>query len=215
MVKEVLQRLQKNRLAVFPEKCVWKTQEVEFLGYVIGRNGISMSEEKVKAVLGWKPPASLTEVQSFLGFANFYRRFIENYLRIARPMTELTKKEKKEWTWKQEAQEAFEELKRRFTTAPILAHFDPQKPVINETDASDFAIGPVLSQRERTEDYTPWPSSPESSNQRRSTMKSTTRNFWPWWTPSNTGDVTAKELRTRCKCSQTTKTWNISRQRRY
>jgi len=71
-VREVLRRLQKNGLAVSPEKCVWKTQEVEFLGYIIGQEGIKMSQEKVEAVLNWQRPNSLTEVQSFLGFANFY-----------------------------------------------------------------------------------------------------------------------------------------------
>jgi len=78
-VREVLKRLQNNGLAVSPEKCVWKTQEVEFLGYIIGRNGIRMSEEKVEAILSWKTPESLTETQSFLGFTNFYRRFIQDY----------------------------------------------------------------------------------------------------------------------------------------
>ena len=97
-VKEVLKRLQNNWLVVSPEKCVWKVTEVEFLGYIIGRNGIMMAEDKVQAVLDWKTPESLTEVQSFLGFANFYRRFIQNYSRVARPLTELTKKEvSKEW----------------------------------------------------------------------------------------------------------------------
>jgi len=76
MVKEVLKRLQTNGLAISLEKCVWKAKEVEFLRYIVGRNGIRMSDEKVEAVLGWKTPNSLTEVQSFLGFANFYRRFI-------------------------------------------------------------------------------------------------------------------------------------------
>jgi len=149
-VKEVLKRLQANGLAMFPEKCVWKVEEVEFLGYILGRNGIKMSTEKVEAVLGWKTPNSLTEVQSFLGFANFYRRFIKNYSRVARPLTELTKKEKgKEWTWNHEAEIAFRDLKHRFTTAPILAHFDTAEPVIVETDASDFALGAVLSQRDK------------------------------------------------------------------
>jgi len=148
-VREVLRRLQRNGLAVSPEKCVWKTQEVEFLGYIIGREGIKMSQEKVEAVLEWKTPRNLTEVQSFLGFANFYRRFIQDYSRVARPLTELTKKEQgKEWSWSLEAEAAFQELKRRFTTAPILAHFDAAKPVIIETDTSDYAIGAVLSQRD-------------------------------------------------------------------
>jgi len=90
-VKEVLRRLQENRLAVSPDKYVWKTQEVEFLGYVIGREGIKMAKGKLEAALEWKTPASLTEVQSFLGFANFYRRFIKDYSRVARPLMELTK----------------------------------------------------------------------------------------------------------------------------
>jgi len=63
---------------------------VEFLGYIIGRDGIKMAKEKVQAVLEWKTLESLTEVQSFLGFANFYRRVIQNYSRLARPLTELT-----------------------------------------------------------------------------------------------------------------------------
>jgi len=109
-----------------------------------------MSTGKVEAVLSWKTPNSLTEVQSFLGFANFYRRFIKDYSRVARPLTELTKKETgRNWSWNEEAGAASRELKHRFTTAPILAHFDPTRPVIMETDASDFAIGAVLSQRDK------------------------------------------------------------------
>jgi len=149
LVKEVLKRLQDNGLAVSPEKCVWKEQEVEFLGYIIGRNGVRMSEGKIKAVLDWETPRSLKEVQSFLGFANFYRRFIQDYSRIARPLTELTKKEAgRNWEWNPEAEAAFQKLKQQFTTAPILAHFDATKPVLIETDASDFAIGAILSQRD-------------------------------------------------------------------
>jgi len=95
LVKEVLERLQVNGLAVSQEKCVWKIQEVEFLGYVIRRNGIAMSQEKVEAVLNWEEPRSISETQSFLGFANFYRRFIKDYSKVARPLTELTKKREK------------------------------------------------------------------------------------------------------------------------
>jgi len=102
LVKEVLRRLQDKGLAVSPEKCVWRAQEVEFLGYVIGREGIKMSNDKVQTVLDWKVPKSLTEVQSFLGFANFYRRFIQDYSKVARPLTELTKKTEK-WEWNCEA----------------------------------------------------------------------------------------------------------------
>jgi len=149
LVKKVLEKLQENGLAVSPEKYVWKAQEVAFLRYVIGRDRIKMVKVKVEAELEWRTPKSLTEVQSFLGFANFYRCFIQDYSRVARPLMELTKKEKKEeWSWNQEAQAAFEELKRCFTTAPILAHFNPVKTVIIETDAYDFALRAVLSQRD-------------------------------------------------------------------
>jgi len=110
-VKEVLKRLQTNGLALSLEKCVWKAWEVEFLGYIIGREGIKMSTEKVEAVLGWKTPQNLTEVQSFLGFANFYRHFMKDYSRVARPLMELTKKQGREWAWNQEVEAAFLELK--------------------------------------------------------------------------------------------------------
>jgi len=124
-VREVLKSLQGNGLAVTPEKCVWKTHEVEFLGYIIGQAGIKILQEKVEAVLSCQRSNSLMEVQSFLRFANFYRRFIQDYSRVARPIMELTKKEAgKEWAWNPEAETAFKELKQHFTTAPVLAHFD-------------------------------------------------------------------------------------------
>jgi len=126
LVKEVLERHQNNSLAISPEKRVWKTQEVEFLGYVIGRKGIRTSTDNVQAILGWETPKSLTELQSFLGFANFYRRFINEYSKVAWPLMELNKKLEK-WTWNKEAEAAFEELKKRFTTAPILVQFQPRK----------------------------------------------------------------------------------------
>jgi len=86
IVKEVLRRLQGNGLAVAPEKCLRRLHEVEFLGYIIGRDGIKMSTEKVEAVLQWERPGNITEVQSFLGSANFYRRFIQDYSKVARPL---------------------------------------------------------------------------------------------------------------------------------
>jgi hypothetical protein len=83
IITEVLKQLRDNRLAVSAEKCEWAKEEVEFLGYVIGRDGVKMSQEKVEGVLEWKTPKSLVEVQQFLGFANFNRRFIRDYSRIA------------------------------------------------------------------------------------------------------------------------------------
>jgi hypothetical protein len=147
LVEEVLKRLQANNLVISPEKCVWSTNKVEFLGFIISDQGIEMSEEKVRTILDWKTPQSVKDVQSFLGFANFYRRFIEGFSRLTRPLTEATKGDKLSWEWTLPMEHAFQTLKSRFTTAPILGHFNPQEVCIVETDASDFALGAVLSQK--------------------------------------------------------------------
>ena len=106
-----------------------------------------MSENKVKHILEWEAPRSVHEGQQFLGFANFYRRFIRGYSSICRPLTQLTKKGQV-WNWTNECQEAFNKLKVSFTEAPILTHYHPKKPLMIETDASDLAKGAVLSQYE-------------------------------------------------------------------
>ena len=88
IVRKTLKRLQDNGLAVAAHKCVWRTKEVEFLGYVLSRDGVKMAQDKVEAVLRWETLRSLTEVQSFLGFANFYQRFIRDSSRVAWPLTD-------------------------------------------------------------------------------------------------------------------------------
>ena len=107
-----------------------------------------MSEDKIDTILKWEIPESVKDVQSFLGFANFYRRFIEGFSKICYPLTELTKKTNEKFDWKANLrnQIAFDTLKKHFTEAPILRHFEPVWPMVIETDASDFAIGAVLSQ---------------------------------------------------------------------
>jgi hypothetical protein len=144
-VRKVLKKLREARLLLKPEKCEFHKDELPFLGYIIGRNGIRMDPAKVEAVVNWPAPTTVREVQSFLGFANFYRRFIEAYSRVAKPLTELTKQEKG-FQWLAEEKKAFLGLKERFTTAPILVTFDPERRIILETDASDFAIGACLGQ---------------------------------------------------------------------
>lgn len=155
LVKEVLRRLTKHHLAVAPHKCRWAVHEVEYLGYVIGENGISMAKDKVESIERWEPPKTLKESQQFIGFANFYRRFIKNFSNIARPITSANKGDKKDWKWTDEMKHAFHELKYRFTHAPILVHFDPEKQVYVEADASDFAIGAVMSQKDDEERLRP------------------------------------------------------------
>jgi len=144
-VTEILQALEEAGLLLKPEKCEFHTTEVEFLGFTVKPGGIHVSKEKIKAVESWTTPQNVTHVQSFLGFANFCRRFIENYGKIAAPLSDLTKNDTPfEWTPK--CQKAFEELKKKFTSEPVLGMFDPEKPITIEADASSVAIGAVASQ---------------------------------------------------------------------
>ncbi|QRV82833.1 Transposon Tf2-7 polyprotein [Ceratobasidium sp. AG-Ba] len=145
-VKEVLKILRENNLYAKLSKCEFFVKKVIFLGLVITPEGISMEEEKIKAIMEWGAPRKIKEVQAFLGFVNFYRRFIAKFSKIARPLHDLTKKDTK-FEWTQECQQAFEEIKKRVSQDPVLIHPDPDKPFILETDASGIAIGAILSQR--------------------------------------------------------------------
>ena len=105
-----------------------------------------MDPEKVQAVQNWEKPKCVRDLQYFLGFANFYQRFIEGYSCICQPMFNLLKKEK-EWNWNEDCQRVFDQLKESFCTAPILKHFDPTLETILETDASDYVVSGILSLR--------------------------------------------------------------------
>ena len=144
--KKVLKKLAEYNLAVATHKSIFHVPEVEFLGYIFNETGVTMSERKVEAVKNWEIPKSVKDIQRFLGFANFYRRFIKGFSGIGRPITNLLRKDTN-FEWKKEATTAFNELKETFTSAPILTHFNPELEVIIETDASNFALGCVLSQK--------------------------------------------------------------------
>jgi len=146
LVAEVIRRLEENDLYVKPEKCKWRVKEVEFLGVVIGPEGIKMEKEKIKGVLEWPTSKSVKEVQKFLGLANFYRWFIEGFAMVARPLHDLVKKDKK-WEWTDRQEEAFRELKKRFTEEPVLVAPDIDKKMRIEVDVSDYATGGVLSMK--------------------------------------------------------------------
>jgi hypothetical protein len=141
----VLETLEKADIKLHPEKCIFHAKEIEFFGYILTQDGIKMNPAKAKAVLNWLIPKTVTEIQKFMGFANFYRRFIKGYSGIATPFTNFTKKDKA-FSWTENEQFPFEELKRRFSEIPILAIFDPEQPIVVETDASDYAIGACLMQ---------------------------------------------------------------------
>jgi hypothetical protein len=147
MVREVLARLQKHKLAAELEKCSFHVQEVEFLGHILNGKGMRMEEAKIKEIVEWPTPRSVKEVQSFLGFCNFYRRFIRHFARIARPIHDLTKKGV-QFEWSPRCQAAFDSLKEKVTSAPILVAFNFSKPHMIETDASDLAMSGILNQLE-------------------------------------------------------------------
>jgi hypothetical protein len=141
----VLDRLKEAGLYANIKKCEFFVSEVKFLGLIVGSEGIRMDPDKVKAITEWRSPTCLTDVQAFIGFANFYRRFIAEFSKIIGPMVNLTKKGV-QFLWNKSCQSAFKRLKQAFVDAPILRPFDWEKDVILETDASDYVSAGVLSQ---------------------------------------------------------------------
>ncbi|KAK3548954.1 hypothetical protein QTP70_021664 [Hemibagrus guttatus] len=146
-VREVLARLQQHHLYVKLEKCEFHHSMVTLLGYMISHQGVEMDTVKDQAVTEWPEASTVRELQRFLGFANFYRRFIRNYSSVAGPLTSLLRGKPKKLSWTDQARTAFLQLKDRFSTAPILRHPDPELPFVVEVDASCSGIGAVLSQR--------------------------------------------------------------------
>lgn len=145
-VMETLETLSKNDLCLKPKKCSFSQDEVDYLGLIIGHNRVRMDPKKVSAVTEWPTPKTVAHVQQFLGFANFYRRFIPQFSKITRPLHELTQKDTRfEWTEARET--AFQTLKTAFTSAPVLQIADPYAPFIIECDCLDYALGAVLLQR--------------------------------------------------------------------
>ena len=100
IVEEVLRRLEENDLFVKPEKCMWKAREVGFLGVIIGEDGVRMEKEKVQGVIEWLVLKSVKDVQKFLGLVNYYRRFVKDFAKIARPLHKMMRKENK-WSWRE------------------------------------------------------------------------------------------------------------------
>ncbi len=145
-VAQVLQKLRQFHLYLKLEKCEFHRPTVQFLGYVIGEEGIQMDQGKV-TVMEWPSPQSVKELQRFLGFANFYRRFIKGFSLLTAPLTTLLHGKPKSLSWSSSAHEAVESLRTAFSMAPILRHPDPHVPFVVEVDASTTGVGAVLSQQ--------------------------------------------------------------------
>jgi hypothetical protein len=140
-----LQKLREHRLYAKLSKCEFWMKQVAFLGHVISKGGISVDPSKVQDVLSWNAPMSIDDIRSFLGLAGYYRRFIEGFLKISKPMTELLEKDKK-FKWASTCEASFQELKKRLKIAPILVMPDMEKLFSIYCDASGQGLGCVLMQ---------------------------------------------------------------------
>ena len=146
-LKSVLKVLRENELYVKREKCSFAKPEVDFLGHKIKEGRLMMDRAKIRAIVDWEAPTKVTELRSFLGLVNYYRRFIKSYSTTAAPLTDLLKKTKA-WEWSKECQGAFDRLKAAVIEEPVLALPNHLLPYEVHTDASDFAIGGVLMQQD-------------------------------------------------------------------
>ncbi len=145
-VTQVLQRLRQHQLYLKSEKCEFHKSTIHFLGYIVTPAGVQMDQRKVEAVRNWPQPTTIKEMQRFLGFANFYRRFIAHYSQQAAPLSSLLRQKAKSLTWTAEAHRAFTQLKSAFCTAPALSHPDPNIRFVVEVDAATLGVGAILSQ---------------------------------------------------------------------
>ena len=144
-LKEVFDKFREARLKLKASKCALCQEKVEFLGHIVSANGVATDPKKTEKVANWPVPRSRREVQQFLGLANYYRRFVQDYARIAKPLHRLTEKNTT-FKWTSECEGSFENLRQNLVSAPVLAFPDCSRPFILDTDARDSGIGAVLSQ---------------------------------------------------------------------
>jgi hypothetical protein len=145
ITKIVLQRLKDNDLYLKPEKCEFARLQIEYLGLIIKQGKLRMDPKKVNGIIDWPEPKNTTQLRLFLGFGNFYRRFIRKYLDVVKPLNDLFKKDTV-FHWNEEAQKAFDNLKKQFTKQPVLMMPDMTRAFQIESDASKFAYGAVITQ---------------------------------------------------------------------
>ena len=145
IVSIVLKHLEDNDLFLKPEKCHFHKHKVEYLGIIIGNGQVKMDPIKVKGITDWPIPTTVSELCSFLSFGNYYKDFIQDYSRIACPLHDLTKKTHA-WKWEDDQQTAFDTLKHKFTSYPVLRNPDPTKCYIVDANASAYAIRVTVSQ---------------------------------------------------------------------
>lgn len=142
---EIFIRLDHHNLKLQPDKCEFLRREVAYLGHIISDKGVQPNPDKIRAILEIKNPKNQKDIKSFLGLVGYYRKFIPNFAKLSKPLTSLLKKESK-FNWTQECEQSFQTLKSALTNEPILQYPNFEKPFVLTTDASNIAIGSVLSQ---------------------------------------------------------------------
>ena len=145
-LETVFQRFRSSNLKLKAKKCLFFQREVTYLGHKVSDKGIETDPSKLSAVKDWPQPKTVGEVSSFVGFCSYYRKFIQDFAKIANPLHKLTEKKQKVFNWTEECTLAFQKLKEHLISAPILAYPNAPDEFILDTDASDFSIGAVLSQ---------------------------------------------------------------------
>ena len=143
----IFKKIAEHQLRLNPDKCTFASDSVVYLGHVISSEGVSPDPDKTASIENFPRPRRLRDVRSFLGLTSFYRKFVKGYSKIAKAMNTLLKKGQP-FVWDQDCEQCFQELKQRLITPPILAHFKPDCPIILYTDACDYALGAVLSQKQ-------------------------------------------------------------------
>jgi RNase H-like domain found in reverse transcriptase/Reverse transcriptase (RNA-dependent DNA polymerase) len=154
ITKLVLKKLREHNLFLKAKKCEFCQTRIEYLGMIIKERKISMDAVKLGGIRDWPVPTTLKQTQSFLGFGNFYRKFISHYSELAQPLNDLTKKDKK-FEWTTECQEAFDTMKKRFMEEPVLLMPNQSKPFQIKSDALKVATGAVLTQLDLNGDRHP------------------------------------------------------------
>ncbi|KAI3746253.1 hypothetical protein L6452_08678 [Arctium lappa] len=145
-LREVLEVLRREKLFAKFSKCEFWLQEVQFLGHVVSKDEVKVDPTKIEAMMSWEPPTSPTEVRSFLGLAGYYQRFIQDFSKIATPLTSLTRKNVK-FVWTDAQEQAFQTLKRKLCEAPILSLPEGSEDLVVYSDASKMGLGCILIKR--------------------------------------------------------------------
>ena len=141
----VFDRIREDGLKLKPTKCQFLQDQVQYLGHIVTREGIAADPSKTAVIKEWPVPTCTKEVQCFLGFAGYYRRFVHRFPELARPLHRLTEKNQP-FKWSDECQAAFEHLKKYLLSPPILIYPQFYRMFILDTDASNEGVGAVLSQ---------------------------------------------------------------------